>query len=200
MIFRERCTSGMASAASCLSCGTELGDEVRFVLLVGRRHEEHCSESCLRQTIRQRRLARAAIGRRVSLWLALTASLLVGGKALWLRYRMPSPESISFDPPELRAVAPPSGPVELGPAWPPTDDDWMALFRQASWILPAARTGPPDTHGHRPAARPHASRRPPSVLSHRQSLRGRSRRRPLGRARLRRARRRRGSRAARGRR
>jgi hypothetical protein len=49
---------------------------------------------------------------------------------------MPGPESISFDPPELRAAAPPSGPVELGPAWPPTDDDWMALFRQAIWIYP----------------------------------------------------------------
>jgi murein DD-endopeptidase MepM/ murein hydrolase activator NlpD len=52
------------------------------------------------------------------------------------RHRAPAPQSISFDLPESRPPVVRPGPVYFGPAWPPTDADWIAAFDEASFTYP----------------------------------------------------------------
>jgi hypothetical protein len=124
----------MSRGAKCFRCGNPLDDDERFVLARGKRREEHCSEACVRETVRLRRLATIALRMKWILGSAVAVLVLVGATALWQRVRVPHPKSISFDPPEFRPVL--AGPVEYGPAWPPTDDDWMTAFRSVSWVYP----------------------------------------------------------------
>lgn len=122
----------------CLVCGGAVDEADRLVLVRGRVHEAHCSEFCLRETIRKRHKATAATRRRRFLGALLIVGLLAGANTVWRRYRAPQPEWIASGPAEplvLVDEAPPE-PIFFGPAWPPTDDDWMAAFAEASWIFP----------------------------------------------------------------
>jgi len=127
----------MTRARSCIVCGTPFGDDDRLVLMRGRRHEEFCSEFCLRDTMHRRWKANAAAKLRWVLRLALVGLVLAGGHELWHRFRLPESHAISYEPPELRrAPTPYEGPVEYGPAWPPTDPERIDLFDQAKWVYP----------------------------------------------------------------
>jgi murein DD-endopeptidase MepM/ murein hydrolase activator NlpD len=123
-------------AGSCVVCGRSIAGDVRLVLVRGKRHAEHCSEACLRDTVRKQRRARLAARARWFLRLSAVALLLAGANAVWQRFGAPHPQSISFEPPQLRPAPAPSGPPQYGPAWPPTDDDWLAAFRKVSWTYP----------------------------------------------------------------
>src|SRR3982751_3974363 len=114
-----------ARAARCVVCGEALNFDDQFVLARGRRRLPHCSEVCLRETAAKQRRARAVRRR----WTALTASvalLLLAGAWTVRRHRAPPPRSISMAWPETawEKTAPPAA-IYYGPAWPPTDDDWM---------------------------------------------------------------------------
>ena len=154
----------MSRARDCFICGMALADGERLVLMRGRVHEDHCSEVCVLTNVHRRRRASAAVRRRWLLRLLLVVAVAEGGSVLWQRYRMPQPQSISLAAPEPpRQWAPMrAGPVEYGPPWPPTDDDWLSIFRQTSWIypLPGPLRRPPtidgrlfdlEKHGMRPA-------------------------------------------------
>jgi hypothetical protein len=129
----------MSRAQVCFVCGNDFDDRDRFVLTRGRVLEEHCSEECLQATIRARRIARAAFKTRWLLRAWLLILVVAGGSALWHRFRMPQPESISvpFDAPLVKARGKAwFGPPPFGPPWPPTDDDWLRGFERSSWIYP----------------------------------------------------------------
>src|SRR5436190_7167739 len=121
---------------TCVVCGATPAANERLVLARGGRRAVHCSEACLGETLRQRRLALVRRRRRAVVGVSLAALLLAGGWTL-RRHRAPAPRSISLsysdvDPP------PPAAPQEplVGPAWPPTDDDWMFAFERARWTYP----------------------------------------------------------------
>ena len=133
----------MKHALSCFTCGTAfVDDEQRLLLVRGRRYEEYCSASCLRQAVAIRNKARAATRRRWLLRLSFTILLVIGVNAVRQYLLLLRPQSISFEPPApaLRPGAPTRGPTlsgpTLGPPWPPTDDDWATLFRDPKWIYP----------------------------------------------------------------
>lgn len=131
-------------AESCFVCGNAIDEDDRLVLVVvvvlvlGKVHQAHCSESCLRENLRKQRIARAAKRRRWFLGSSLIALLLASAGTLWQRYRAPQPESIASGPPEpeVRSEAAPPEPIFFGPAWPPTDADWIAAFDKATWTYP----------------------------------------------------------------
>jgi hypothetical protein len=124
-------------ADRCFVCGKAARESDRFVLLRGKRHQVHCSDDCLFETVRKYRAARMAKQLRWSLRLSLTVLVLVGVGTLWLRHRVPRREAISHGWPDgLERAAPPPGPIFFGPPWPPTDEQWTAVFNQASWIFP----------------------------------------------------------------
>ena len=125
----------MAMGDCCVVCGRGDGDIEWFVLLQGRRTHLHCSSSCLADSIEQQRHARAAILRRR--WLAaLSLALMAAGAVMVRRHIAPPPEWISGGPAEPLPEAPPPAASPYGPAWPPTDDEWKALFATAHWIYP----------------------------------------------------------------
>jgi murein DD-endopeptidase MepM/ murein hydrolase activator NlpD len=131
------------AAPVCVVCKTRIGDgdgdshTERFVLLRGRHEEAHCSQVCLVANVERRRLARAARRRRWLLRATAVALIVVGVPKLWHRIRLPPPQSISFDPPELRPPREPRPlPPTFGPAWPPTDEDWQIAFAHTAWIFP----------------------------------------------------------------
>jgi murein DD-endopeptidase MepM/ murein hydrolase activator NlpD/predicted nucleic acid-binding Zn ribbon protein len=126
------------SDARCFVCGDDIDDGDRLVLLRGNRQLVHCSESCLRETVRKQRAARAAAQLRWTLRLSLAVLVLVGAGWLWQRFRVPHPESIAVTWPEVLGDPEPAprGPPFYGPAWPPTDEEWTALFSRASWVYP----------------------------------------------------------------
>ena len=127
------------------------------MLVRGRRRAEHCSESCLRDSVRQQRSASARARRRWVGSALLVALALVGARTLQ-RHRLPEAHSISYDPPALRPPVTRSEPVYFGPAWPPTDADWIAAFDAASFTypLPGPVRRPPTLDdrllGHEPSA------------------------------------------------
>ena len=120
----------------CVLCGRSVDDDRRFVLVAGGREHEHCSESCVRENLRLRRIAHARARRRWVAALSLMLALPIAGKILWKRYRLPQAEVISSAPPEPLPEPPPPQPVPFGPAWPPTDADWSFAFRAARWVYP----------------------------------------------------------------
>jgi murein DD-endopeptidase MepM/ murein hydrolase activator NlpD len=136
-------------AITCVVCRGAIADGERFLQRRGRRYDAFCSEDCLTERVEERHLARAAFRRR---WFGRTAAialLLLGGRALWQTFRAPQPVSISFEPPEVRPPPPPE-PPRYGPAWPPTDDDWLTAFGRTVWTYPlpgpVRRTPAVDDH------------------------------------------------------
>jgi murein DD-endopeptidase MepM/ murein hydrolase activator NlpD len=152
-------------AATCIVCGDDVGDSDRFVLLSRRGREAYCSEACLVVNVERRRRARAALRRRWLLGAAAVAAVAIGGPRLWHRVRLPRAESISFQPPDLRPATPsrPEPPM-FGPAWPPTDQDWLTAFAQTTWAYPLP--GPvrrlPAADEHILAARLSSGHQPPA--------------------------------------
>ena len=132
----------MASGSSCFACGQSFNGGPRWALMRDKVDvdEDHCSESCLRHTLRQRRIVSAAIKSRWLLRMLATLVALSGASLLWHRFHALQPEWISFDPPASPIVsdAPPSGPIALGPAWPPTDADWEQLLSRSNWVYPVS--------------------------------------------------------------
>ena len=149
---------------ACAVCKTVLGDGERFVLVRGGRQELHCSQICLTANVERRRRARAAAQRR---WLSSAAAvglIVVGVPRLWHRVRLPRPQTIVFEPPEIRPTPTPRPePPVYGPAWPPTDHDWQAAFAETAWIypLPGPARRAPAVNEHILASRPSAHRADP---------------------------------------
>jgi len=130
-------------AISCATCGHVFDDgEDRLLLARGwRTHDLLCSESCLRRAVRQLHKVRAATQMRWVLRVAVAVLALVGAKTLWQLYHRLQPRTITFEstPEPLRPTPPPirstSGPT-YGPLWPPSDEEWIALFERAAWVYP----------------------------------------------------------------
>jgi hypothetical protein len=120
----------------CIICHSETYSDDRIVLVRGKIRRTYCSESCVRRGLRQQQKAARAMRLRGLLGLLLITIVLVGGHTLWNRYRLPKSEWISSPPPPALPEPPPPGPIYYGPAWPPTDAEWMMLFTSASWIYP----------------------------------------------------------------
>jgi murein DD-endopeptidase MepM/ murein hydrolase activator NlpD len=151
-------------APTCPVCGDEVGEGERFVLARGRHREAYCSETCLVANVERRRRAAAEVRRRWLLRALVLTTLAVGGPQLWHRFHLPQRQSISFEPPEVRPLpAPRPEPVYYGPAWPPTDEDWLRAFAETAWIYPlpgpARRAGRVDDRIL--AGRPSTRRAPP---------------------------------------
>jgi murein DD-endopeptidase MepM/ murein hydrolase activator NlpD len=136
----------------CISCGRTLLDESERVILArGRVREAHCSQICLRETIENRRQARAVASRRWRLRFALVALPLATAAAIRNRYHAPRPEVIVAEsPPPLPEPAAPE-PIRFGPAWPPTKADWNEAFNRSRWVfpLPGPVRRPSRVGGHR---------------------------------------------------
>jgi hypothetical protein len=132
----------MPRPSICFSCGTPLDDDTRLLLVHGGEHQEHCSETCLDETVRARWKAGAAKLRRRLLALGALLVAAVAANTFVRRHIAPPPQSISLDALSLKPVpvaAPaPSGrePGAYGPPWPPTDADWTGVFSAAKWIYP----------------------------------------------------------------
>ena len=125
----------------CSVCDTGLDDDAgdRFVLVRGGVRELHCSAACLRRSLRRQQVARARARRTLLLITSLIVLVVGGGGGAWLRFHAPQPQSISHAWPGSKVVAEPVQGAKLiffGPAWPPTDDDWMYTFTRASWVYP----------------------------------------------------------------
>ena len=135
-------------AELCLVCGKTVTENDRFVLVRGRSHREFCSEFCLREDARTQRIAKVKAGRRWFLRLVLVALLPAAANTLWRRYHAPPGEVISSPAPEALPEPAPPEPIRFGPAWPPTDADWVGAFSATSWIYPlpgpVRRTPEPD--------------------------------------------------------
>jgi hypothetical protein len=127
--------SGTASRL-CFSCGEAVAAGEQFVLAHGRRRQAHCSEACVRETVRRRRAARARFRLKVAGIGSLAALLLVGGFTI-LRHRAPKPRSIALSWVDIQWDQPARPePIYYGPAWPPTDADWTFAFERATWTYP----------------------------------------------------------------
>jgi hypothetical protein len=154
------------AALRCVVCAADIGDGERFVLVRRRREEAHCSQLCLVANVDRRRRVRAAVRRRWLVRLTALALIGIGGPKLWHRIRLPPSQTISFESPEVRpAPEPRPEPPMYGPAWPPTDEDWLTAFANVAWTYPLpgpARRAPraddrifaSRPSGHRPAPDP----------------------------------------------
>jgi hypothetical protein len=137
---------------SCFYCGERVDEDERHVLMLGRIEQPHCSEACLKRSIRNERKRRAALRRRWSAAGLAVAVVLVGAGVVWRRFHAPRPEWISMAAPEPEQEAPPTitGPIYYGPAWPPTDEDWAFAFARGHWVYPLPgpmrRATTPDEH------------------------------------------------------
>jgi murein DD-endopeptidase MepM/ murein hydrolase activator NlpD len=122
---------------SCFACGHVADERDRLVLVRGRRQRIFCSEACLWDSVRQRRAARRAA---LHWWfsrVALSTILAVGAVTLWHRHRAPERHSISYAWPDMpEETPPPPGPPVFGPPWPPTDEQWSAVFDRTAGIFP----------------------------------------------------------------
>jgi len=148
------------AAHTCIVCRDPIGDDTRFVLVRNRRHEAHCSEACLVANVEKQRRLRAAVHRRWTLRVSAAVFLVAGVQSLWHHHRLPQSQSISFDPPQIRDVPVRPDPTYYGPAWPPTDADWLFAFANTTWTYPlpgpARRAATVDDRilgGREPAAR-----------------------------------------------
>jgi murein DD-endopeptidase MepM/ murein hydrolase activator NlpD len=124
-------------ASTCCVCHDSLAGGERFVLVRNGREELHCSQSCLVANVQARQRARAAVARRWLMRVGAVALVLIGVPKLWHRVRLPQAQSISLVAEDVRPAPPPRpAPVFEGPAWPPTDDDWLFAFRNTAWSYP----------------------------------------------------------------
>ena len=120
----------------CFACRRAVDADELIILVRGRKREPHCSEECVQDTVSARRRARAWSRLRVIAGAAVAGLLLAG---VWTvrRHRLPLSRSISLgwsDGGWQKAA--PLGPAYFGPAWPPTDADWMFAFERAAWTYP----------------------------------------------------------------
>jgi murein DD-endopeptidase MepM/ murein hydrolase activator NlpD len=148
---------------TCVVCGNEIGDGERFVLVRERRNESYCSETCLVVNANRRRRIRAAVRRRWFLRGATLLLLVAAAPKVWHRFRLPRPEMLVFEPPEFRPAPPPRPePIYYGPAWPPTDDDWLKAFASTTWAYPLPGPGrrAPAPDDRVLAGRPSSGRQP----------------------------------------
>lgn len=121
---------------TCLVCRTPIGDGERFVLVRHKRNEFYCSELCLSRSVERRYRARAAVRRRWLLRASAVALVVLGAREVWHRFHLPPSQSISYEPPEIRPALPRPASIFYGPAWPPTDEDWLAAFANTPWTYP----------------------------------------------------------------
>ena len=125
------------ASITCAVCRHAVGDTERFILPRSRDTRVYCSEACLVASEETRRRARASFRRRWLSRVVAVALVLGGGRAAWHRFHAPTVQSISFETGEVRPAAPaPPEPIYYGPAWPPTDDDWLAAFARTAWAYP----------------------------------------------------------------
>jgi hypothetical protein len=150
-------------ALTCCVCRDPIDDGARFVLVRNEKNENYCSEVCLLANVDKRRRATAAVRRRWMMRGLAVLVVLVGAKELWRRVHAPRPVSISYDPPEVRFVPARPEPSYVGPAWPPTDDDWRYAFAHTAWTypLPGPARRAPSVDEHILGAREPAGRHPP---------------------------------------
>jgi murein DD-endopeptidase MepM/ murein hydrolase activator NlpD len=124
-------------AERCFVCGNAAEETDRLVLVRGKRNQVYCSSACLQHIVRKQRTARKAAQLRWTLRLSLSFLALIGVATLWQRHRVPRRQTISYPwPAVVGEAAPPAGPNFVGPPWPPTDEQWTALFNTASWVYP----------------------------------------------------------------
>lgn len=132
----------------CINCASPVAERDGVVLVRGRRQQVYCSDTCLRARLRQRAKARAAFWRRWSLRLGAPALLVFGVAMLWTHHRAPPRRAISVAWPEVAEWQLKAPPILFGPPWPPTDQQWTAVFGGASWTFPlpgpARRATTPD--------------------------------------------------------
>jgi hypothetical protein len=150
---------------TCFVCQNTVDRSERFVLVRGRRETAYCSEVCLMADVESRRRARAAVRRRWSLRALVVAMIVIGAPHLWHRIRMPRPHLVAFEPPEERPVVPTlPQPIYYGPAWPPTDEDWLTAFDSTPWTypLPGPVRRAPAADDHILAARLSTRKQPPA--------------------------------------
>ncbi|MFL5308401.1 MAG: peptidoglycan DD-metalloendopeptidase family protein [Polyangia bacterium] len=138
--------------ATCCICRDIITGGERFVLVRRGREEVHCSQSCLVANVQSRQRARAAVRRRWLLRVSAVALVVIGAPKLWHRIRLPQAQSISLVAEDVRpAPRPRPAPVLEGPAWPPTDDDWLFAFQRTVWSYPLPgpiRRPPAVADGH----------------------------------------------------
>ena len=148
----------------CFACRNAVDSDEQFVLARGRQRLAHCSEACVRETLRKWRRARTRSRLHVIASATVAALVLVGGWTVW-RHRAPQPRSIALSWVDViwDKVARPE-PTYYGPAWPPTDADWSFAFDRARWAYPLpgpSRRAPAaddrlfatDPHPHRTVCR-----------------------------------------------
>lgn len=135
---------------SCFVCGRTGAHVDWFVLLEGRSSRLHCSSLCVGESVeRQRRVATARLRRRLLVGLAIALGAVAVNTVR--HYRLPPREWISGGPIDDIVGEPrPEGAKPYGPAWPPTDAEWTALFETARWIYPLPG---PVRHPFRPDSR-----------------------------------------------
>jgi hypothetical protein len=127
----------MKGASRCSTCGQPLDEAQRFLVVRGRTHDAHCSEACLRRHVVERWAARARARRRRTARVLLVVLLVGGGATAWKRYRSQRQQWISFDQvEEARPKVVRPAPIFFGPAWPPTDADWIFAFDRTSGTYP----------------------------------------------------------------
>jgi hypothetical protein len=108
----------------CVACGQALDLRSSRVFVHGRTVRVFCSAACARPLApqppsrRRRRLARVALG--------IPMLLLTSG-------RVPTTSA-----PIAQAATVAPAPPTLGPAWPPSDDDWARMLAADAWIHPLA--------------------------------------------------------------
>jgi len=152
----------------CFACGNAVEADEQFVLARGQRREPHCSEACVRATVRARRSALWRSRLRLTAGAVLVA-VVAGGVWSIKRHRAPPARSIALSWAETEWPKPaPLLPGYYGPAWPPTDEDWAFAFNRAAWTypLPGPVRRPPvaDEHLFATDAKPHpAACRTPGV-------------------------------------
>ena len=129
----------MAVDTPCVICGGPVDGRQGLVLVRGRQQQAHCSETCLRASLRRHALARAASRRRALRGLSalsLLAALWLVVAGVWRRHRRPPSRSISYAWPDVHGGETAPKPFVFGPPWPPTDEQWTALFDGAAWTHP----------------------------------------------------------------
>ena len=123
--------------ATCTNCLDLITGGERFVLVQRGREQFHCSRACLFETVQRQRRARAAVRNRWLLRAAAVALVVVGTPRLWHHFRVPRAKTIAYEAPPVRPATPVlPAPVFYGPAWPPTDQDWLTAFANSEWIYP----------------------------------------------------------------
>jgi murein DD-endopeptidase MepM/ murein hydrolase activator NlpD len=126
----------VAEARTCSVCRGDVEPRAGLVLVGRWRRRLCCSEACLRESLRRAR-ARAATRRRWASGAAALALVVMSVGSFVRRHRAERPRAISLAWPALHGpLEPPPPPILVGPPWPPTDEQWRALFDGAAWTHP----------------------------------------------------------------